>query len=339
MIERMIDEFIDAEMREQKIPGVALAVFRRGEMIFNRTYGYSNVEHEIPVKLETMFQSGSVGKQFTSMAIMMLVEQGRLELNDKINKYFSDAPIEWMNITIRHLLTHTSGMILYPTDLNLQQSYTEEDIYSIIKRTPLTFQPGDKYSYSNFGYIMLGFLISRVTNQSYGEFIQKNIFYPTGMKTARLINETRIVANRASGYFLINDELINQPWVAPVFNSLADGSFYFNIYDMMKWDEALYTDKLLKKKTSFDEMWSPVKLNDNTTYGYGFGWTLLRAINGMLVMEHGGSWQGFRMMIIRAPEDERTVVVFTNLNRPTVDVRKMVRRVLQIYNPQLTLDR
>ncbi|CAF2169758.1 unnamed protein product [Rotaria magnacalcarata] len=336
-IEFMIDEVIHTAMKTQKIPGVALGVFRRGKIIFSKAYGYSNLEHEVPVKLETMFQSGSVGKQFTSMAIMMLLEHGKLQLDDKIRKYFHDAPIEWSNITIRNLLTHTSGMVSYSPDLNLQQAYTEDDFYNIIKSTPLVYQPGQQFSYSNFGYVMLGFLIQRITNQSYANFIREHIFRPLGMKTARIINETSIIPNRASGYMFIDDHIINQPWVSPIFNTMADGSFYFNIYDMVKWDEALYGDVLLKRQASFDEMWSSVKLNDNTTYEYGFGWSLLEAINGMRIIEHGGSWQGFRTMIVRVPEDERTIFLFTNMNRPTVDVRKIAHDVLQIYNAQLTV--
>ncbi|CAM4870749.1 unnamed protein product [Rotaria socialis] len=336
-IEFMIDEVINTAMKTQKIPGVALGVFRRGEIIFSKVYGYSNLEHEVPVKLETMFQSGSVGKQFTSMAIMMLVEHEKLQLDDKIQKYFHDAPIEWANITIRNLLTHTSGMVSYSPDLNFQQAYTEDDVYNIIKSTTLIYQPGQQFSYSNFGYIMLGFLIQRVTNQSYANFIHEHIFRPLGMKTARIINETSIIPNRASGYVFIDDHIINQPWVSPIFNTMADGSFYFNIYDMVKWDEALYSDVLLKRQASFDEMWSPVKLNGNITYEYGFGWSLLEAINGMRIIEHGGSWQGFRTMIVRVPEDERTVFLFTNMNRPTVDVRKIAHDVLHIYNAQLAV--
>ncbi|CAF1232717.1 unnamed protein product [Rotaria sp. Silwood1] len=328
---------INVERETHKIPGISLAVLQRGKIIFGKGYGYSNIEHKVPVKLETIFQSGSIGKQFTAMAIMILVEKEVIDLDDKIQKYFTDAPIEWNNITIRHLLTHTSGMAGYSADFNLHFDYTNDDIYRLIQKSPLTFQPGEQWAYSNFGYVMLGFLIDRVTNQFYGDFLRENVFNPLGMNTAQIINETEIVPNRASGYILVNGEIKNHEWVSPIFNTLADGSLYLNIYDMAKWDEALYTNQLLKMKTSFDAMWSPVKLNNNTTYPYGFGWWLLEAINGMRILEHGGSWQGFRSMIVRVPENEITVVLFTNLNSPTVDVRRIARRVLEINNPQLVV--
>ena len=137
-----INEYISTEMEKQKIPGVSLAIIRNGEIIFGKGYGYSNLEHQVPVKLETIFQSGSVGKQFTSMAIMMLIERGKIQLDATIDKYFTDVPNEWKNITVRHLLTHTSGMTGYPEDFNFRTDYTENDMYELIKSIPLAFQPG-----------------------------------------------------------------------------------------------------------------------------------------------------------------------------------------------------
>ncbi|HEX9927806.1 MAG TPA: serine hydrolase domain-containing protein, partial [Pyrinomonadaceae bacterium] len=151
-----VDEFIRAEMQKQKIPGVSLAVIKDGQIVYVKGYGFSNVEHQVPVKPETVFQSGSIGKQFTAAAVMMLVEEGKINLEDKIGKYFADAPETWRNITVRHLLTHTSGMGDYPRDFDLRADYTEDELYKRIKLAPLTFQPGEKWAYSNLGFVTLG---------------------------------------------------------------------------------------------------------------------------------------------------------------------------------------
>jgi CubicO group peptidase (beta-lactamase class C family) len=322
-------------MRKQKAPGVSLAVLRHGQIVHGRGYGYSNIEHQVPVKSETIFQSGSVGKQFTSMAIMMLVEKGEIELDDKINKFFTDAPIEWNNITVRHLLTHTAGMTDYPTDFDFRADYTEDDLYRIITTIPLTFQPGEQWNYSNLGYVMLGILIRRATNQFYGDFLKEFIFNPLEMTTAQVINEADIIQNRASGYVLVNNEVKNQGWVSPTVNTGADGSLYLTIYDMVKWDAALYDVKLLKNQTSFDIMWSCVKLNNNQTHPYGFGWRLAEAMNGMRIIFHGGAWQGFRSSIIRVPDNKLTVVLFANLDH--VSATELAQHVLEMYNPQLAI--
>jgi CubicO group peptidase (beta-lactamase class C family) len=326
-----IDEFIKAEMRKQQIPGVSLAVVRNGEIVYAKGYGYANVEHQVPVKPETIFQSGSVGKQFTAMAVMMLVEEGKIGLDDKIGKYFTDAPAEWANITVRHLLTHTSGMTDYPQNFNFRADYTEADIYKAIKAAPLAFQPGEKWAYSNLGYVTLGILINRVTGKFYGDFLKERVFAPLGMTTARVISESDIVPNRAAGYVLARGELKNQAWVSPSLNTTADGALYLTALDMAKWEAALNGGKLLTK-TGYEAMWTPVKLNGGKTHPYGFGWMLADA-NGKRIIEHGGAWQGFKAMISRYPENRLTVIVFANLINASE--KKLARGVLEIYHPQL----
>ena len=326
-----VDEFIKAEMQRQKIPGVSLAVIRDGQIIYAKGYGFANVEHQVPVKPETIFQSGSVGKQFTAMAVMMLVEEGKLGLDDKINKYFTDAPAEWSSITVRHLLTHTSGMTDYPRDFDFRADYTEDDIYKKIKTVPLAFQPGEKWAYSNLGYVTLGILINRASGKFYGDFLKERVFNPLGMTTARIISEADIVPNRAAGYVLVKGELKNQAWVSPSLNTTADGALYLTAYDMAKWEGALHGGKLLKKE-GFDAMWTPVKLNGGKTHPYGFGWALADA-NGKRIIEHGGAWQGFKSMVTRFPEGKLTVVVFANLINASE--KKLARGVLEIYHPEL----
>jgi CubicO group peptidase (beta-lactamase class C family) len=326
-----VDEYIRAEMLAQQIPGVSLAVIRNGEIVVARGYGLANVEHQVPVKPETIFQSGSMGKQFTATAVMMLAEEGKLSLDDKITKYFPDGPGAWNNITVRHLLTHTSGMTDYPEDFDMRRDYTEDELVQRIKPIPLAFQPGEKWSYSNLAYVMLGVLIHKVSGKFYGDFLQERVFKPLGMSTARVISETDIVPNRAAGYRLVNGQLKNQNWVAPSLNTTADGALYLTVYDVAKWDAALYGEKLLKR-SSLQEMWTPVKLNDGKTHGYGFGWAL-GEVRGHRVVEHGGAWQGFKAQISRYVDDKLTIVVFANQAR--ANPAKIAHGVAALFNPEL----
>ena len=326
-----IDDYIRTEMKAQQIPGVALAVVKDGNVALARGYGLANVEHQIPVKPETIFQSGSTGKQFTATAVMLLVEEGKLSLEDKLTKYFTDAPEAWRDITVRHLLTHTSGMTDYPPDFDLRRDYTEDELFQRIKTIPLAFQPGEKWSYSNLAYVMLGILIRKVSGKFYGDFLQERVFKPLEMSTARIISEADIVPNRAAGYRLVNGQLKNQNWVSPSLNTTADGALYLTVYDMAKWDAALYTDKLLKRST-LEQMWTPVKLSNGKTHPYGFGWDL-GEVRGHRIIEHGGSWQGFKAQITRYVDDKLTVIVFANQAR--ADQAKLARCVAAIINPEL----
>ncbi len=327
-----IDDYIRAEMQAQKIPGLSLAVIKNGEIVLAKGYGLANVEHQVPVKPETIFQSGSMGKQFTATAVMMLVEEGKLSLDDKITKFFPDGPGAWRNITVRHLLTHTSGLGDYPEDFDLRRDYTEDELVQRIKTVPLAFQPGEKWSYSNLAYVMLGVLIHKVSGKFYGDFLQERVFQPLGMTTARVISEADIVPNRAAGYRLVNGELKNQNWVSPTLNTTADGALYLTVYDMAKWDAALYTEKLLKR-SSLDQMWTAVKLNDGKTFPYGFGWAL-GAVNGHRIVEHGGAWQGFKSQISRYVDDKLTIVIFANQAR--ANPAKIAHGVAALFDPQLT---
>ena len=326
-----VEEYIRSEMVSQQIPGVSLAVIRNGEIVLARGYGLANIEHQVPVKPETIFQSGSMGKQFTATAVMILVEEGKLSLDDKITKYFTDTPAAWNNITVRHLLTHTSGMTDYPRDFDLRLDYTEDELVQRIKTIPLAFEPGAKWSYSNLAYVMLGVLIHKVSGKFYGDFLQERVFKPLGMTTARVISETDIVLNRAAGYRLVNGQLKNQEWVSPSLNTTADGALYLTVYDMAKWDAALYGEKLLKR-TSLEEMWTPVKLNDGKTHGYGFGWAL-GEVRGHRFVEHGGAWQGFKAQISRYVDDKLTVVVFAN--QISANPAKIAHGVAGLFNAEL----
>lgn len=326
-----VDDYVKAEMQKEHIPGLSLAVIKAGQIILAKGYGFANVEHQVPVKPETIFQSGSVGKQFTATAVMMLVEEGKIGLDDKITKYFTDAPASWRNITVRHLLTHTSGATDYPRDFDFRRDYTEDELLKRAEAIPLAFQPGEKWSYSNLGYVVLGILIHKVSGKFYGDFLQERIFKPLGMATARIISEADIVPNRAAGYRLVKGELKNQDWVSPTLNTTADGALYLTVYDMAKWDAALYTERLLKK-SSLEQMWTPVGLNSGKTQPYGFGWGF-GDVRGHHIIEHGGAWQGFKSHIGRYVDDRLTVVVFANLAQ--ANPTRIAHGIAAIYNAEL----
>lgn len=306
-----------------------MLVSRGGQVIRAQGYGLANVELQVPVKPETIFQSGSVGKQFTATAVMMLVEEGKIGLEDPLTKYFPDAPPSWKKVTISELLSHTAGFTDYPKSFDMRRDYTEAEQLKIVESIPLAFAPGTSWSYSNLGFLTIGILIHKVTGEFYGDFLQERIFRRLGMQTTRIISEADIVPNRSAGYRLVKGELKNQEWVSPTVNTTADGSLYFSIVDRAKWDVALYTEKLLKR-SSLDEMWTVAKLNNGQPNSghYGFGWFVVTK-NGHRVVEHEGAWQGFETQISRYVDDKLTVVVLTNLDDAKPEV--FADRVAEMY--------
>ena len=308
-----VAQLVRSEMQQQHIPGLTLLVSRNGKPIRTEGYGLTNVELNVAAKPESIFQSGSVGKQFTATAVMMLVEAGKVGLEDPLTKYFPDAPASWKQVTVRELLSHTAGFTDYPDKFDMRKDYTEADLLKIVEAIPLAYPPGTKWSYSNLGFLTLGILIHKVTGQFYGDFLQQRIFKPLGMTTTRIMSEEDIIPNRSAGYRLVKGQLKNQQWVSPTLNTTADGALYFSILDLAKWDAALYTEKLLKR-SSLQQMWTVAPLRDGKPNSgpYGFGW-FIESENGHRLIEHGGAWQGFETQISRYVDDGLTVVVLTNL--------------------------
>jgi CubicO group peptidase (beta-lactamase class C family) len=324
-----VTDYVKSEMQRQHIPGLSLLVIKDGKTIRTEGFGLANVELQVPVKPESVFQSGSVGKQFTATAVMMLVEEGKIGLDDPLSKYFPEAPASWKEATVRELLSHTAGLGDYPKDFDFRKDWTEDEELKLIESIPLAYPPGTKWAYSNLGYVTLGILIHRVTGEFYGDFLQQRIFQPLGMQCTRIISEADIVPNRSAGYRLVKGELKNQEWVSPVLNTTADGSLYFTTLDLAKWDAALYTEKLLRRST-LDLMWTPVKLKNGETNksNYGFGWVIEQR-NGHRCINHEGSWQGFETAIDRYVDDRLTVVALDNLAGS--DPEKIVRHVAEMY--------
>jgi CubicO group peptidase (beta-lactamase class C family) len=337
VLSSQVDAAVEAQRKAQEIPGLSLAVCRNGKVIKASGYGLANVELDVPVTPETIFQTGSVGKQFTSMAVMMLVEEGKISLDEKLIKYIPESPAAWKDVTIRQLLTHTSGIADYGGEeetmgkgvINFRKDYTEEQLVQAFAKMPMDFAPGEKWSYSNTGYVLLGIVIHRVSGKFYGDLLQERIFRRLGMTSTRIISEADIVPHRSSGYRLVKGELKNQEWVSPTLNTTADGALYTNVIDLAKWDAALYTP-LLVEQASLDAIWTPVKLNNGTTYPYGFGWDLAPK-NGHHAVSHDGAWQGFTMSIARYVDDRLTVIVMTNLDEDNSKPDKIVDAVAALY--------
>jgi len=338
-----IDTFITAQMAKLKIPGLAVGIYSRGQILLAKGYGDANVELGVAVKPETVFQTGSVGKQFVSAAIMMLIEEGKVSLDDSIMKYFPDAPAAWKPILIKNLLSHTSGLSEYESEdrtgpqgaFYMRLDFSEDELVARIEAMPIEWAPGDKWDYRNTNYFLLGVLIRKITGKPYEEFLSERVFKPLGMTSTRLDNESDIIPNRASGYELHDGRLKNQGWVSPTFNSTADGTLYSNVLDLAKWDAALYGTALLKP-SSLDRVWTVYSLNDGrpNPAGYGFGW-MMGLQNGHERIEHGGAWQGFTSRISRYPDDSLTIVVLTNLDADHANVGPIAHVIAGLVDARL----
>ncbi|HEX8612825.1 MAG TPA: serine hydrolase domain-containing protein [Telluria sp.] len=304
-----LDDAIVAEMKRGHVPGVGIAVVKDGKIIKEMGYGEADVEHGVRVTPQTVFQSGSVGKTFTAALVMLLAEDGKLSLDDPISRHLANTPKAWEAITIRHLLTHTSGLGDPYASLDLHKDYTDEELIALEAAIPVLSAPGEKWSYSNMGYHLLGFICNKAGGKFYGDQLRERIFAPLGMGT-RTISESDIVPHRARGYERVDGVLKNQQWVAPRLNTTADGSLYLTAHDLALWDLALYGDKILNARVRAAS-WTPAKLNDGKSAPYGYGW-FVDTRNGHRVISHSGSWQGFKADLVRYVDDKLSIVVLAN---------------------------
>jgi len=325
-----IDDYINTEMTRQHIPGLSLAIMQHGQLIRAQGYGFANLEHHVPVHPDTVFETGSLGMQFTAVAVMLLVEDGKLHLDDPIRKYLPAAPRTWASITIRQLLNHTSGLPTTPNG-EFRRDYTDAELLGIIYRQELNFPAGTHWSFSYTGYLVLGILIQKATGESYSNLLARRVFGPLGMQTTRVMDYLAIVPNRAGGYELKDGELRNQEWVSPTANSTADGPFIFSALDYARWEAAMLGRKILKP-ASWAEIAQPARLPGGRSYPYGFGWFLEHS-GGEDIWCHGGSWQGFQSFVIRYLGDELTILALANSN--SADPASIARHVAGLLNPAL----
>ena len=325
-----IDDYISAEMARQHVPGLGLAILRQGQLVRAQGYGFANLEHQVPVHPDTVFEIGSAGMQFTAVAVMFLVEDGKIRLDESVRKYLPEAPASWAPITVRNLLNHTSGLPSTP-DGEFRRDYTDEELLGIIDKQELNFAPGAHWNFSYTDYVTLGFLIKRVSGEFYGALLARRIFGPLGMRTARLIDNLAIVPNRAAGYQLDEGVLRNQDWVSPTANTTADGSLMLSVLDYARWDAAWLGRKLLEPQ-SWAQIERPAALKSGRSYPYGFGWYMEHTA-GQDAWRHSGAWLGFQSFVIHYRGDELTLVALANSD--SADPETIVRHVAGMLEPKL----
>jgi D-alanyl-D-alanine carboxypeptidase len=319
------DIFIKAEMQRQNIPGLSLAVLKDGQVLKSAGYGVADMKLKTPATPETVYKIASVSKQFIATGIMLLVQEGQVGLNDPIRKYLKGSPDEWKDITIRHLLTHTSGLIRDAPGFDPSKVLLDIEVIKTAYEAPLRFAPGDKWEYSNLGYFILAEIIRKVSNRHWSEYVSEKVFKPCGMTMTYPTTTGVILPTRAVGYSDNHKLLIAPDWRA----LRPSGAFFSTVVDLAKWDAALYTDKILTE-ASRRQMWTPVTLNNGKSHPYGFGWELVLFRDRRLVY-HSGGVPGFRAQFARFADDKLTVIVLMNLDDVDPDV--IVRGVMSIYIP------
>lgn len=314
-----VDDYVRAQMQKRQIPGLQLAVIHNGKIIKAQSYGVASLEFNAPVTNDTMFEIASNSKQYTAGGIMLLVQDGKLKLDDSITKYLSGLPQTYNAITIRHLLNHTAGVKDYieEFELNRRLDYTNQELIELVGANELNFPPGEKARYSTTNYLLLGLIIEEITGKPYGAFLQERIFAPLGMNRTRVVNLAEIIPNRASGYKFENGVLRNGRYVAQTLRASADIGLMTTALDTVKWDAALNTNKIFTK-SSLDAMFTPARLkNGSVAYNdwnanFGLGW-FIDDYFGHRNINHGGTFiTGFHAEISRYVDDKLTIIILTN---------------------------
>ena len=323
-----VDDYVKAQMDRQHVPGVSILVVKDRKIIKSQGYGFANVELNVPATPDTVYKIGSVSKQFIAAGIMLLVQDGKLSIDDNISKFLDATPETWKPITIRHLLTHTSGIVREAPGFDPLKIQKDAEVIKTAYSMPLRFAPGEKYEYCNVGYFTLAEIISKVSGKPWPDFLAERVFAPLGMNSTRTTNMTDLVPNRANGYLWRNGKFQN---ASIYFAVRPSGAFLSTVSDLAKWEAALEDGTLLKRPT-LDQMWTPVKLNDGKTYPYGFGWEL-SALRNHKQINHGGSLPGFRAQLSRFVDDKVTVVVLTNGDN--ANAAGIAHGVANLYIPDL----
>jgi CubicO group peptidase (beta-lactamase class C family) len=325
-----VDDLIKTQMAEHRIPGLSLTIVQNGESIKTAAYGAANLELNAPVTPDTVFEIGSVTKQFTAAAILLLAQDGKISVDEKIGRYLSGIPDTWRDITVRHLLTHTSGIKSYTglDGFELRRHLTQAQFIAAIGAQPLEFPPGQSWKYSNTGFNLLGFIIENVSGKTYWDFLSERILRPLGMTSTTNRLPALIIINRASGYEQTNHILINRDYdLTDVFSA---GALVSTVGDLAKWNRALDREDLLNSKSK-QAMWQPALLNDGTATQYGFGWRI-ETLAGHKNIGHGGSTSGFSASIQRFPDDKLAIIILTNTDEQiaTTLARKIARLYLKL---------
>jgi CubicO group peptidase (beta-lactamase class C family) len=314
-----LDDAVNAEIKRQTIPGLAIGIEQDGKITRLSGYGSANLEWQAPVTPDTLFQTGSTGKQFASLAILMLQQEGKLSIDDPISRFFPDAPASWADIELKHLLSHTSGLDDDYSKVDLQKTMAWEDLRKSIYTMPKTRPAGAKWAYCNAAYIMLGLVIEKLTGAPYHQYFTSHIFKPLGMNATRDISEADIIPGRASGYEREGGKLgapiKNQAWVSTTFNHTADGSTYISARDFTTYLAAMDVPN-----PPFAALWAKakapvIKADPDKPAFYGMGWFTV-TVDGTPIEYHSGSWQGFRAFIIHYPKQKTGLAFLVNSDIP-----------------------
>lgn len=330
-LDQKIDSLILSEFKESDGPGGVFMVAQKGKPVYQKAFGMANLELDAKLNINSVFQIGSMTKQFTATAILMLEEQGKLKVSDPISKYIPSYP-NGNNITIHHLLTHTSGIKDFTKMKTIayiaQKEMTPEEMVNFFKNEPVDFAPGQKFDYNNSGYVVLGYIIELTSGETYEDFIRKNIFDKIGMTNSYYATDRKIIKNRAYGYHKKSYGYVNKT-VINFSVPFASGSLMSTLDDMLKWQNALNKNLLLNSKNEM-KAFTKYKLNDGKEIEYGYGWHL-KSINGTATREHGGSVFGFKSMAVYIPSEDIYVLGFGNCdcNSPTQLVKDIAKLSLE----------
>jgi CubicO group peptidase (beta-lactamase class C family) len=301
-------EYMEAQERINRFTGAVL-VAREGKVLFARGYGMANLEHGIANTPQTKFRLGSITKQFTAVAFLQLQEKGKLSVQDPVCKYVPDCPAAWAPITIHHLLTHTSGIPNFTSFPDYQQTMMlaspPEKTLVRFRDKPLDFAPGERFSYSNSGYVLLGFILEKVAGQSYEQYLRQHILGPAGMRDTGYDVTATVLPGRASGYSRRGQSGYANAAYMDMTIPHAAGALYSTVEDFVKWDQALSGETLLKQ-ASLDAMFTPAKDN------YAYGW-VVRDVAGRKTIGHGGGINGFNTAFMRYPTEKLIAVAFSNV--------------------------
>ena len=310
-LESKIDKILKNQFKSNET-GVSALVAKDGKVIYRKAFGKANLELDVDMTPENVFEVGSITKQFTSVAILMLLEEGKLSLEDDITKFIPDYPTNGKKITVHHLLTHTSGVKSYTSMQSFGKVMTIDEsplkFIDFFKNEPLDFNPGEKYTYSNSGYFLLGYIVEKVSGMSYPNFIQKRIFDKINMKSSYYGSHSKLIKNRASGYQK-RGAFSNAQYISLTL-PYAAGSIMSTVDDMLKWQTAITTDVFVKE-TTIDKAFTNYTLNNGDKINYGYGWSI-DELNGIPTIEHGGAIPGYLSMGVFVPSKNVYVILFSN---------------------------
>jgi D-alanyl-D-alanine carboxypeptidase len=302
-----IDRYIRAEMANQRLPGVALAVIRNGKPIAVRTYGSENLETGTPVTRDTSFRLASISKQMLAAGMMLLVSDSKVSLDDPISKYLKDPPESWRGITIRQVLSHTGALPMEAPGYDPFRYQAPAERIQKARDLPLLSKPGEKYSYSNLGYDVVVEIIERVSGQPATQFMSERVFHPLEMSSTRATDYSAIIPHRANGYAYKDNEMKN---AMPLMARRSSGLFLSTLSDLIKWDAALTEGKVITKAMQ-RELWTANTLPGGSSTRYGLGWWV-DEYKGHRRIRHGGSNPGFRTEYTRFVDDHLSVIILVN---------------------------